>query len=144
MIISDIAQHVYIRFTAFSNFRICSLFCKLWLFRNYYPGDAHHVNYGKHSSNYHFRHGAHSVYKIYSVLKLFEIALCSAPFDFFEITTPMMRLMLAMANIVQIIISDMAHTVYTRFTVFTNFSNLQFVLHVLNFSKLLLRWCASC
>ena len=43
---------------------------------------------------------AQSVYKIYSVLKLFEIAVCSAHFGFFEITTPVMRIMLTMANIV--------------------------------------------
>ena len=30
----------------------------------------------------------------------------------------------------------MPHTVYMRFTVFSNFSNLQFVLHILTFSKL--------
>ena len=77
-----------------------SLFCKFWLFRNFYSGDSHHANYGKHSLNYHFRHGAHSVYKIYSVLKLFEIALCSAQFDFFEISTAVMRIMLTMTNIV--------------------------------------------
>ena len=43
---------------------------------------------------------AHSVYKIYSVYKLFEIAVCSPRFGFFEITTPVMRIMLTMANIV--------------------------------------------
>ena len=105
------------------------MFCKFWFFRNYYSGDAHHVNYGKHSLNHHFRNSAHSVYKIYSVFKLFEFAVCSAHFYFFEITTPVMRIMLTMANIVYIIISDIAHTVYIRFTVFSNFSNLQFVLH---------------
>ena len=40
------------------------------------------------------------LYKIYSVFKLFEFANCSAHFDFFEITTPVMRIMLTMANIV--------------------------------------------
>ena len=144
IIISDVAHTVYIRFTVFSNFSKSRLFFSFWVFRNYYSGDAHHFNYGKHSSNHHFRHGTHSVYKTCSVLKLFEIAVCSASFDFFEITTPMMRLMLAMADVVQIIISDMAHIVYIRFTVFSNVSNLQFVLHILTFSKLLRRWCASC
>ena len=47
----------------------------------------------------HFGHSAHTVYKIYSVFKLFEFAVCSAHFEFFEITTPVMRIMLAMANI---------------------------------------------
>ena len=40
------------------------------------------------------------VYKIYSVFKLFEFAVCFVHFDFFEITTPVMRIMLTMANIV--------------------------------------------
>ena len=52
------------------------------------------------SLNHHFRHDAHSVYKIKSVFKLFEIAVCFAHFDFFEISTPVMRIMLSMANIV--------------------------------------------
>ena len=43
-------------------------------------------------------YAAHSVYEIYSVLKLFEIAVCSAHFDFFDISTPVMRIMLTMAN----------------------------------------------
>ena len=47
-----------------------------------------------------FRHAPHSVYEIYSVLKLFEIAVRSAHFDFFDISTPVMRIMLTMANIV--------------------------------------------
>ena len=96
----DIAHTVYIRFAVFSSFRDCCMFCRFWLFRNYYSGDAHRVNYGKHSLNHHFRHSAHSVYKIYSVFKHFEIAVCSAHFDFFENTTPVMRIMLTMANIV--------------------------------------------
>ena len=174
---------------------MCSLFCTYSLFQDFYSDDAHHANYGKNSSNRHFQHGAQSVYKIYSVLKLFDFAICSAHFDFFEITTPVMRIMLTMANIVQIIISDMAHTVYLRFTVFFKLfdfaiccahfhffeitsavmriiltmanivqisisdmaqtvyirfkvfwtsSILQFVLHILTFSKLLLRRFASC
>ena len=135
IIISDMGHIVHIRFTVFSNFSNLQFVLHIWTFSKLLP---------QWCLNHHFRHSAHSVYKIYSVLKLFEIGVCSAPFDFFEITTPMMRLMLAMANIVQIIISDMAHTVYIRFTVFTNFSNLQFVLHVLACSKLLLLWCASC
>ena len=144
IIISDVAHTVYIRFTVFSNFSKSRLFFSFWVFRNYYSGDAHHFNYGKHSLNHHLRHSADSVYNIYSVFKLFEIAVCFAHFDFFEITTPVMRIMLAMANIVQIIISDVAHTVYIRFTVFSNFSKLPSILHILTFSKLLLRWCASC
>ena len=51
-------------------------------------------------ANHHFRHGAHSVYKIYTVFKLFEIAVCSAHFDFFEISTPLRPIMLTMEDIV--------------------------------------------
>ena len=43
---------------------------------------------------------AHSVYNIYSDFKLFEIPVCFAHFDFFEISTPVMRIRLTMANIV--------------------------------------------
>ena len=38
------------------------------------------------------------IYKFYSVFKLFEIAVCSVHFDIFEIATPVMRIMLTMAN----------------------------------------------
>ena len=58
---------------------------------------------------------APTVYKRFTVFfKLFEIAVCFAHFDFFEISTPVMRIMLSMANIVQIIISDIAHIVRTQ------------------------------
>ena len=44
---------------------------------------------------------AHTVYIRFTVfLKLFEIAVCSANYDFFEITAPLMRIMLTTANIV--------------------------------------------
>ena len=43
---------------------------------------------------------AHSVYEIYSVFKLLQIAVCSAHFDYFEISTPVTRIMLTIANIV--------------------------------------------
>ena len=45
-------------------------------------------------------HCAHCVYEIYIVFKPFEIAVCSAHFEFLEISTPVMRIMLTMANIV--------------------------------------------
>ena len=134
----------YIRFTVIWNFRNSNLFCTFWFFRNFYSPDAHHANHGKQRVNHHFRHGADSVYKKYSDFKLFEITVCFTHFDFFETSTLVMRMMLTMANIVYIIISDIAHTVYIRFTLFSNLSKLQFVLHILTFSKFLLRWCASC
>ena len=49
---------------------------------------------------------AHTVYMRFTVIsnfliyKLFEIADCSAYFDYFEISTPVTRIMLTMANIV--------------------------------------------
>ena len=70
------------RFTVFSNeIAVC--------FKSkFHSGDAYHANYTQ------------SVYEIYSVLKLFEIAVCSAHFDFFDISTPVMRIMLTMVNLV--------------------------------------------
>ena len=50
-----------------------------------------------------------------------------APLGFYEISTVVMRIMLTMANIVLIIISNIAPTVYIRFKAFWNFSKLQFV-----------------
>ena len=141
--ISDIAHTVYIRFTVFWNFSKLPFVFLILTFSKILLRWWHHFNYGQHNSNHHFRHAAHNVYKIYRVLKLFETAAFSARFEFFEITTPVMRIMLTMANIVQICISDMAHTVHIRFTVFSNFSNLQFVLHILTFSKLLPQWCLN-
>ena len=126
----------------FETFRNCSLFCTFLLLRNFYSGDAHHANYGKHSFNHHLQHCVHSVYQIERVLKLFEIAICFAHFCFYEICTLVMRIMLTMANIVLIITCNIAHTVYIRFTAFWNFSKLQFVLHLLPFTKFLLRLCS--
>ena len=47
--------------------------------------------------------------------------------------------MLAMVNVVQIIISNIAHSVYVRFTLFLKFAQFQFVLHILAYSKFPLR-----
>ena len=118
------------------------MFCAFWLIRNIYSGDAHDANYCKHSLNHHFQHCAHSVYQIYSVLKLFEIAVSFTHFGFYEISTLVMRIMLPMGNIVQIITFNIAYTVYIRFTAFWNFSKSLFVLDILAFTKFLLRWCA--
>ena len=51
----------------------------------------------------------------------------SAPLGFYEISTVVMRIMLTMANIVLIIISNIAYTVYIRFKAFWNFSKLHLV-----------------
>ena len=81
-------------------FRNCCLFCTFWLIRNFYYGHEQHVNCGKHTLNDHYQHCAHCAYDIYSVFKVFEIALCFAHFGLFEISAPVRRIMLTVANIV--------------------------------------------
>ena len=49
---------------------------------------------------------------------LFENAVCFAHFGFYQISSPVIRTMLTMVNVVQIIISDIAQTVYIKFTMF--------------------------
>ena len=44
------AHTVYIRFTVFSNFSKLQFVLHILTFRNFYSGDAHHANYGKHIS----------------------------------------------------------------------------------------------
>ena len=78
IIISNIAHTVYIRFKAFWNFSKLQFPFTFWLLRNFYCGDAHHANYGKHRLNNHFQHCPDSVYEIYSVSKLFKIAVLFA------------------------------------------------------------------
>ena len=82
IIISNIEHTVYIRFPVFSNFSKLQFVLHIWLLRNFYSCDAHHANYGKHSLNNHFQQCPHFVYEIYSVLKLFEIAVCFAQLAF--------------------------------------------------------------
>ena len=94
------ARTVYIRFALFSNFSKLQFVLHIVLSRNFYSPDAHHPNHGKQRVNHHFRHGADSVYKKYSDFKLFEIAVCFAHFEFFESSTPVMRIMLTMAILV--------------------------------------------
>ena len=50
------------------------------------------------------------------------MAVCFAHIGLLEIWTALILAMLAMVNVVQIIISDIAHSVYLRLTVFWNFS----------------------
>ena len=173
----------------FQSFRNGCLFCTYWLIRNLNCAHSHPASYGERCSNHHFRHCAQCVSEIYSVLKLFEIAVCFAHFGIFEVSTAVRRIMLtipnslnhhfqhcahcvyeiysifkvfeiavcfahfvvfeiwtplAMVNVVQFIISNIAHIVYMRFTVFSKFSKLLFVLHILAYSKFLLRSWATC
>ena len=85
------AHTVYIRFTVFSNFSNLQFVLHILTFSKLLL---------RWCLNHHFRHSVHSVYKIYIVFKLFEFAVSFAHFDFFEITTPVMHIMLTMANIV--------------------------------------------
>ena len=119
----------------FQSFRNSCSFCTFWLIRNFYSGEAHHANYSKHSSSHHFQHCAQCVYETYSVFKVFEIPVCFAHFCLFEISTPVRRIILTIANIVQIIISNIAHCVYMRLTVFSKLSKFQFVLHIFPFTN---------
>ena len=72
------------------------------------------------------------------------MAVCFAHFGIFEIWTALILTILAMVNVVQLLISNITHSVYMRFTVFSKFSKLLFALHILAYSKFLLRWGASC
>ena len=143
IIISDI-EHTYYIYSVLKLFENFSLFCAFCILRNFYSADAHHPNYGTHSLNNHFQHSGHCVYEIFSIFIVFEIAVCFAHVGSYQFSTPLIRTMLTMVNVVHISISDVENTVYIKFTVFSNFSKLQFVLDVLAFSKFLLRWCAAC
>ena len=67
--------------------------------------------------------------------KTFQNCSLFCTFGFYEISTVVMRIMLTLANIVLIIISNIAHTVFIRLKAFWNFSKLQFVLHIFAFTK---------
>ena len=110
----------------FRHFDIAVLFYTFWLLRNFYCGDAHHGNYAKQNLHQHFQHSLNCVDQIYSVLKLVEIAVCFAHFDFYEISTPVMATMVTMPNKVYIIIFNIPQTVYITYTTFCKFSKLLF------------------
>ena len=59
----------------FQRFRNCCLFCRFWLTRNFYSGEAHHANYRKHSLSHHFQHCAQCAYETYCVFKVIQIAI---------------------------------------------------------------------
>ena len=87
-----------------------SAFCKL-VPHNF----GQDCSYGERCSNHHFQHCAQCVYEIDTIFKVYEIAVCFAHFGWFEISTPVMSNMLTMANIVWMIITNIAHTVYIWF-----------------------------
>ena len=130
----------------FETFRNCFLFCTFWLFtkfllRWYAPCQLLPNN----SLDHHFRYCAQCIWELKCFHSFSNIAVCFTHFGFYEISTPVMRTMLTMVNVVQIShFWQCAKAVYIRFTVFSNFSKLQFVLHILAFTKFLLPWCAPC
>ena len=97
-IISNIAHTVYIRFKAFWNFSKLQFVFTFWVLRKFCCGDAHHAIFGKHSLNHHLQHWAHSVYQIESASKLLEIRVCFTHFCFYEISTPVVRIILNKAK----------------------------------------------
>ena len=137
------AHSIYQILSILQDFQISICFCTFFLWRNFCSGDARHANNGEHCWSPHFRYWTHCVDEIYSVFKVFEIAVVCARFCFFDIWTPLILTMLAIVNVVQIIISNIAHSVYMRFTVFPSFSKLLSVLNILAYSKFLLRRGAS-
>ena len=84
----------------FQTFRNGCLFCTLCLIRNFYSGHEQPINYGKHSLNDHYQHCAPCAYDIYIIFKVFEMAGFFAHFGLFEISTPVRRIMLTIANTV--------------------------------------------
>ena len=112
------AQCVYEIYSIFKVFEIAVCFAHFVVFEIWTPlailpyYDTTILNYhSKRCSNHHFQHCAQSVYEIYSVFKVFEMAVCFAHIGLFEIWTAHILTMLAMVNVVQIIISDIAHSV---------------------------------
>ena len=122
------------RLTVISNFSKLQFVLHILPLRNFYSPDAHHANHGKQRVNHHFRHGADSVYKKYSDFKLFETAVCSAHFDFFEISSSVMRIIRLM-RIMRIMRKQCIYDLQ-RFEIFPK---MQFVLHIFTFFKFLLR-----
>ena len=76
------------------SFRNGCLFCTYWHIRNLNCAHSHQISYGERCSNHHFRHCAQCVSETYSVLKLFEIAVCFAHFGIFEISSAVRGIML--------------------------------------------------
>ena len=98
--ISDIAHNVDEIYSVFRPFDIAVLFYTFWLLRNFYSGDARHANYCKQNLHQPFQQSLICVYQIYSVLKLFEIAVCFPHFGFYEISTPVIRTIPIIVNFV--------------------------------------------
>ena len=72
------------------------------------------------------------------------MAVCFAHIGLFEIWTALILTMLPMVNVVQIIISNIAHSMYMRFPVFSKFSKLLYVLQKLAYSEFEKRSFSPC
>ena len=105
------AHTVFIRFTVFSNSSNLQFVLHILTFSKFLLGGCASC-YGKHSLNHHFRPRAQSVYKTYSFLKYFEFAVCFAHFDFFKISTPVIRIKLTMAKSLNHHFRHGAHSAY--------------------------------
>ena len=115
IIISNIAHTVYIRFKAFWNFSKLLFVLNILAFTKFLLWWCASC-YGKTSLNQHLQHCAHSVYQIYSVLKLFEITVSFTHFGFYEISTPVLHIMLRQ-NSLNHHFEHCAHSVYQIYSV---------------------------
>ena len=111
---------VYQIYSVLKFFEIPVSFPPFGFLRNFYCGDAHHANYGKHSLNHRLQHCEHSVYQTYSVLKLLEIRVCFTHFGFYEISTPVVRIILRQ-NSLNHHFQYCAHSVYQIYSVLNLF-----------------------
>ena len=116
IIISYIAQAVYIRLTVFSNFRNSSLFAHFGFYEISTPVMATMLTMPNKVYIIIFNipqtvYIRHTTFWNFSKL-FFENTVCFAHFGFYEVSPPVMRTMPTMANNVYIIISDIAHNVY--------------------------------
>ena len=127
----------------FETFRNCCLFCTFWHLRNFYCGDAHHANYGKHSLNHHFQYWTHSGYQIYSVLKFFEIPVSFPPFAFRNFNSCDAHHANNGKHSLNNHFQQCSHFVYEIYSVLKLFKIAVCFAH-LAFTKFVLWWCASC
>ena len=124
-------------------FDIAVCFCIFLRLRNIYSGDAHHTNYGKHSLNHHFRHFANCMWDS----QCFQTVRNNIWFCTFWLLRNFNFSDANHSNYCELCINHhffhCAHWVNKIYSVF-KLSNLQFVLHILAFTKFLVRWCVPC
>ena len=101
-----ILRTMYMRFKVFSNLSILLFVLHILTFTKFLLRWCAPCSLWKPSLRQHFHHSAHCVYQIYSVLKILEITVCLEHLGFYEISTPVVRTMLTMPNIIYINISN--------------------------------------